>query len=204
MKKRKWGVLLATVLVVGIVTGVVATDLVHDIKAQLRADFTVVIDGDEKEFKNVNGERVYPILYEGTTYLPVRAIGEIMEKTVYWYEDDKRIELKNNYSTVTDADVIVTDVKPDEIVQKNEEKNKDKNKETVSADGIIKKEKAKEIALKKANFKLSDVTFIKAELDKENGVYVYDVEFKKGNKEYSAEIKADDGKILDWEVDLDD
>ncbi len=200
MKKRKWVVLLATVLVVGIVTGAIAADIIYDIKAQLRTDFTIVIDGEEKEFKNVNGERVYPILYEGTTYLPVRAIGEIMGKTVYWYEDDKRIELKNNYSTVSDADVIITDVKPDETIQKD----KDKKKEIVSADGIIEKEKAKEIALKKANFKLSDVTFIKVELDKENGIYVYDVEFKKGNKEYSAEIKADDGKIIDWEVDLDD
>ena len=39
---------------------------------------------------------------------------------------------------------------------------------------------------------------------KENGVFVYEVEFKKDGKEYKAEIKADDGKILHWDVEIDD
>ena len=88
----------------------------RDIIVQLREDFTVVIDGEVKEFKNVNAERVYSVIYERTTYLTVRTIGEIMEK-VYWYENDKRIELKN--STVTDADVIIVgDEKNDDKLKK--------------------------------------------------------------------------------------
>ena len=68
----------------------------------------------------------------------------------------------------------------------------------------IDEEKAKEIALDKAGLKENEVSFIKVELDWDNGILRYEVEFRQGFKEYSAEIKADDGKILDWEIDIDD
>lgn len=202
--KKKRSLIIAFAVIFSFTTGVVAKNVFDIIKAEVRTDFVVEIDGEEREFKNANGERVYPILHNGTTYLPLRAIGEIMEKDVYWYEADKRIELKDKKKapTVTDADVIV---ESDPNAEKSKEHNKkDKMEKPVSdkEKNIISKEKAKEIALEKANFKLSDVTFIKAEFDTENGTYVYEIEFKKGNKEYSAEIKADDGKIIDWEVDF--
>ena len=194
MKKRRRSILMVLVLVFAFATGVVAKDVYDVIKAQLRKDFTIEIDGVEREFKNVNGETVYPILYEGTTYLPVRAIGEIMGKEVYWYEADKRIELKDKTdSTVTDADVIVSDKKKDE-----------KKTNTVNEADYIGEDKAKKIALNKAGLKESEVSFLKVELDRDNGIVVYDVEFNSDRKEYSAEVKATDGTILEWDVDYDD
>ena len=153
---------------------------------------------DLGKFKNVDGDRVYPILYDGTTYLPVRAIGEIMDKDVYWYEAEKRIEFKDKKKTptVTDADVIVEDNKKPKDKKENHVQPLEKD--------VIGKEKAKMIALEKAKLKENEVSFIKVELDKDNGIWKYEVEFRKGLKEYSAEIKADDGKILDWEADFDD
>ena len=115
MKKRTAVFITSIVFVIGLVAGVTALGLIQEIKAQLRPDFTINIDGVTREFKNVNGEVVYPILYEGTTYLPVRAIGELMGKTVNWYEDEKRIELKDEKSTVTDADVIIYNDKADSL-----------------------------------------------------------------------------------------
>jgi len=197
MKRRIVSVLLILVFVLG--TSAVAKTVYETIKAQLRPDFVVAIDGVEREFKNVDGERVYPILYEGTTYLPVRAIGEIMGKKVYWNEEAKKVELKDDdkkASTVTDADVIITDEKAEPV-------KKDKKAEISEEADFIGKDKAKALALKKAELKEEDVTFVKVELDRERGVYVYEVEFRKGFKEYNAEIKADDGTFVDWEVEFD-
>ncbi len=63
-------------------------------------------------------------------------------------------------------------------------------------------EGAKQIALAHAKVALKDVTFIKAELETENGRLVYDIEFYSGNVEYDYEINAATGSILsvDWNI----
>ncbi|MBR2500283.1 MAG: PepSY domain-containing protein [Clostridia bacterium] len=197
MNKKTVAVFLVLISVISIFAGAAAASLITEIKAQERKDFKVVIDGKTEVFKTAKGDIVYPILYDGTTYLPIRAIGEIMDKDVYWYEKEKRIELKDKEvkaPTVTDADIIVTDDK----------NKKQEQKPVIDESGFIGKEKAKEIALNKAKLKAADVKFLRVELDKENGVYIYEVEFQNGLTEYSADIKAIDGTIVDWDVDIDD
>ena len=63
-------------------------------------------------------------------------------------------------------------------------------------------EGAKQIALAHAKVALKDVTFIKAELETENGRLVYDIDFYSGNVEYDYEINAATGSILsvDWNI----
>ena len=68
---------------------------------------------------------------------------------------------------------------------------------------LIGEERAKEIALERAGISADGVFFDRVELDRDNGVLRYEVEFKQGLTEYDAEIKADDGSILSWEVDRD-
>lgn len=62
-------------------------------------------------------------------------------------------------------------------------------------------EKAKSIALNHSKKKASDVSFVKTELDQDDGRIVYDIEFYFGNKEYNYEIDATTGKILTYEED---
>ena len=84
-------------------------------------------------------------------------------------------------------------------------KSKSKAKAKTSTKKVAKDigvEKAKSIALKDAG--VSGVKFTKAKVDYENGVKVYDIEFRKGNKEYDYEIEAATGKIRERNVDLDD
>lgn len=64
-------------------------------------------------------------------------------------------------------------------------------------------DKAKSIALKHAGI-TGNVRYVKAKLDRDDGVYYYDIEFKYGGKEYEYEIHAKTGKIVDWDVDWDD
>ena len=44
----------------------------------------IVIDGTEITPRDANGKRVDPIIIDGTTYLPVRAVAEALGKEVYW------------------------------------------------------------------------------------------------------------------------
>ena len=205
--KRKVVMSLAAcgICAVGVVIGASAATLVQTVQAELRQDFTIVVDGDVKTFKNVQGEVVYPLLYEGTTYLPVRAIGELMGKTVYWYEDDKRIELKDEKTTVTDADVIVsgnstsTDNKVNGSAPGGDAASTSTKKETAlqPEDGEITLEQAKAIALEKAGLTEAEVRFTETKLEVEKGgVREYDIEFRVGRTEYSAEIRASDGSGL--------
>ncbi len=193
MKKRKWVIFTALILVLGVMTGVAGAKLISEIKAELRRDFEVMIDGEVKDFKNVNGERVYPILYEGTTYLPLRAIGELMNKRVYWYEADKRIELKGEAYTVTDADVIIP----------SEDEKPNNNNQSVDKSKFISEKEALKIALKHAGLSENDVKVIENRLDLDDGVWQYEIDFRQALKEYDYEIKADDGKIIDFDVDID-
>ena len=71
-----------------------------------------------------------------------------------------------------------------------------------STSGSITTEKAKEIALKHAGVSASDVFFIRAELDRDDGRQVYDIEFYSGNWEYDYEILASDGTILSFDQDI--
>ena len=50
-------------------------------------DLKIVVDGVTITPKNVNGAFVEPFLYKGTTYLPVRAVAEALDRQVDWDGD---------------------------------------------------------------------------------------------------------------------
>lgn len=74
----------------------------------------------------------------------------------------------------------------------------------VDTSKFIGEAKAKEIALKKANLTSDGVTFDKVELDHDDGVWQYEVEFRKDGHEYDADIRATDGEIIKWDEDYND
>ena len=63
-------------------------------------------------------------------------------------------------------------------------------------------ERAKEIALAHAGLSNDKVSFVKAQLDNEDGVKVYDIEFYSGNVEYDYEISVADGTIISADQDI--
>lgn len=56
-------------------------------------DIKLVVNGKEVTPKDVNGNVVEPFAYQGTTYLPVRAVGEALGKTVRWEGEAKTVHL---------------------------------------------------------------------------------------------------------------
>ena len=63
-------------------------------------------------------------------------------------------------------------------------------------------EKAKQIALSHAG--VESARFKKAKLDYENGIKVYEIEFKVGNLEYEYDINVSNGAIISSSVEVDD
>ncbi len=64
-------------------------------------------------------------------------------------------------------------------------------------------DRAKEIALYHAGILESDVSFTKAELYIDDGIYEYDIEFLRGRTKYEYAIDPVSGKILDHDTDYD-
>ena len=65
-------------------------------------------------------------------------------------------------------------------------------------------EQAKAIALKHAGLTADQVKGLRAELDRDDGVPVYEIEFRAGQYEYDYEIHAETGKIREFDKELDD
>ncbi len=72
---------------------------VTGVTAVIRPDMTIIIDGQKRNFYNVNAKQVHPLYYAGSTYLPVRAIGELMGKNVDWNEATKTVTLAGRRGT---------------------------------------------------------------------------------------------------------
>lgn len=97
-----------------------------------------------------------------------------------------------------------------EIIGRDIESNHDHPETTAAASsqkpktGFIGASDAKAIVLSHANLGESEVTFKKFKLDEDDGIYKYEIEFKKGFVEYEYEINARDGSIIDFEKEIDD
>ncbi len=158
----------------------------QDITLTMEPNYTIVIDGVERTFYDVNGKVCDPALYNGSIYLPIRAIGEIMGKTVSWDGVTDTVTLSGGTSTggVTDFDTA----------------NPGGTTGNTGTTGSITLERAKEIALSDAGVSASQATFVRAHLDYDDGRQVYDVEFVvasgSGYLEYDYEIDTATGRIV--------
>lgn len=83
----------------------------------------------------------------------------------------------------------------------NEPNTKNNTQSNVNSTVDVSIDKAKEIALSHAGLTSDQVTFKRTELDFDDGVQKYEVEFIYNNKEYSYEIDATTGKVISYEQD---
>jgi len=96
--KKRW-IAMGTTLVMIVAMAFPAMAAAKYETARLRPDFTIVIDGKEKNFKRSDGSAAFALVYEDSTYLPLRAIGEALGKNVNWDEDTKTITLEGKRET---------------------------------------------------------------------------------------------------------
>lgn len=83
MKTKKW---IATAMVAGMAlsasVGAYAASNIQTIKAQLNHGLGFVVNGQAYQPTDAAGKKLDPIVYNNTTYLPVRALGEVLNVPV--------------------------------------------------------------------------------------------------------------------------
>lgn len=84
IKKSVLTLALVLVLVFSFAAGAAAAGTLETISAYLNYGITIKYNGEEQMLKDANGSRVYPITYNGTTYLPVRAVSNMLGINVDW------------------------------------------------------------------------------------------------------------------------
>ncbi len=73
-----------------------------------------------------------------------------------------------------------------------------------SSKATVTKEKAKETALNHAGLKANAISRYEVELEKDDGVWKYEISFRSGGYEYDYTINAENGKIIKHEKEFDD
>ncbi|MHC1724254.1 MAG: stalk domain-containing protein [Aminipila sp.] len=66
------------------------------VTVSLRSDITIMYDFETQHFTNANDNQIYPIVYEESTYLPIRSISAMMKKEIKWDNVTKTITIGNN------------------------------------------------------------------------------------------------------------
>lgn len=102
MKTRKTFITLAIALalVCGMVIGANAADTLKEISAYLNYGITIKYNGEAQNLTDAGGNRVYPISYNGTTYLPVRAVSNMLGIGVDWDGATQTVLLGKTGATV--------------------------------------------------------------------------------------------------------
>lgn len=149
-----------------------AASVYKNITARQNTAMTVKVDGTALTMKDDDGDSLYPLTYDGNTYLPAEQLASAVGYNAT--SDDDSVSLTKKAAATSNR--------------------------TSSTD--IGAEKAKEIALQHAGVSASNAVFVKAEREYDDGRLTYDVDFYAGNKEYDYEILAADGTILSYDADI--
>ena len=98
--------------------------------------------------------------------------------------------------------VIYTDFRTNEQSDNNTNNNTTNNENNNQTDNTkeITLEEAKEIALKHANLKEENLTLIKEQEDTDDGIAIYDIEWRDATYEYDFEISTS-GEVLQYDKD---
>lgn len=112
----------------------------------------------------------------------------------------------NNNSDNMMSDIQSGTNKAEDKVESGIDKAEDKIDDSMNneSDAKINREKAKQIALDHAKLKEEDIKNYHIELNKDDGVLEYDIEFDHQGTEYDYEINADTGEIREHSKDRED
>lgn len=97
MKKYAKGILIIVGLSVITIQSVCATTRIEAILAD---HFTVKLNNEVLDLRDVNNRKICPVVVDGTTYLPVRAIGDALGLDVQWDGGSNTVLLSSNNSDV--------------------------------------------------------------------------------------------------------
>lgn len=132
--KRKSKFILALVLMLVFSTVVFAARKVNITVTY--DNIKVVVDGKEVQFgKDTKGNQIEPFIYNGTTYLPLRAVGEAIGKEVKWDQNTKTAFLGDGTVDMGEVNKPLTEIMKSFSTEKAEVIAKDEYKTKFSLGG---------------------------------------------------------------------
>lgn len=139
---------------------------------QVEDGIGITLNGARFTPRDAAGKQVPVFLYNGTTYVPVRAISEAMGMDVSFNSATRTVQLTTADRTASQQDA------------------------SSASGNYISADRAKQIALNDAGVKEANAVFLRANLDWDDGRMKYEVEFYSGTTEYDYDIDAVTGAIL--------
>ena len=137
--------------------------------------------------------------YYGSTFVAKSKVSKSYKATKKITADEaKRIALAHAKLAEKDVTFVKVELELENYVIPTQPSTAAANTQTSE----ISVERAKQIALSHAG--VGSARFKKAKLDYENGVRVYEIEFKVGNLEYEYDISVSNGAIVSSSVEVDD
>ncbi|OKP74542.1 hypothetical protein A3842_20730 [Paenibacillus sp. P3E] len=89
-------VFVSSILVTGLLCGAVgvyASNGVSVVQAYLNSTIKFTVNGASWTPKDANGNKISPLVYNGSTYLPAKAVGEAMNANVLWNGSSKTVAI---------------------------------------------------------------------------------------------------------------
>lgn len=177
-----------------VVTGTLdQSPIQQTVQIQICPEFRIALEGVVCSFLDEQGNSLSPAFYNGATYLPLCAVGQLIGKTAAWDEKTRTASfISGNEIFVSDADSFA------------QMPNKTQVPSAQTENGTyIGEEKARNIALNHAGLTAAQVHFIKTKLDYDDGRWEYEVEFyTDAYQEYDYDIDAVTGAILKFDQDV--
>lgn len=123
----------------------------------IRPEVTVMYDFQIQEFRDSVKSRIYPVFYNGSIYLPIRSIAELMGEKISWDNANKLI-----YISTENADAVKKEQAAEEAKKKKEQEKE--NYKKIIPETTIKLKKIYEESLdlyNQANRKMVNISNIK-------------------------------------------
>ena len=109
---------------------------------------------------------------------------------------------QNNNTATNQNNNIATNQNNNTATNQNNNIANNASNSTVNSNNKITIEEAKSIALKHSNLDESQVSFMKAKYEFDDGIGKYEIEFYSNNNKYEYEINAKTGDIISYDYDI--
>jgi len=93
LKKKTFAAVISATMLASMGTGAFAATKLQEIKAHLNPEIKVQVDGSYTDLRDVNGNAIAPIVYQGANYFPIRAISDALDVAVDYDGTTKTIIL---------------------------------------------------------------------------------------------------------------
>ncbi|HEY9061191.1 MAG TPA: stalk domain-containing protein [Pseudobacteroides sp.] len=109
---------VSLVTLVVLITSVIAAGMVWSVSTTRKVDATandsikVYYDGQLKTFTENDGSKISPVIINGRTYLPLRAIADLVGLGVNWEDATQSIKLTSGNSGIPDKDNTPVQIQP--------------------------------------------------------------------------------------------